>query len=240
MRADNWSICRRTAKIWRIHAALYHAEQPPLVFQPFQPSGVATDIPAAVRRKPGKGELIWCAMPVEMNLSAAPYRVFMNLLRLICPEPGLRTDAARIAEIVVMKDASRLCVSAVRPSNEFDGTLPAFEIRIKAKKASRRVMIHPDESRIPFAYANGWTSFTARALDFLTYTGSKWNNRNTAAEPHCRYRSAAPLRIFTCGSAGASTPRLRPRRRRRFPPWPMCGWSGPRLRLLLCRRRSTP
>ncbi len=149
------------------HVALPYTTQNNRLFASIHsdPPGESTNIPAVIRRKLGKGEVLWCAMPVELDSAAAPRRIFLNLLRLIGMRPRLETSASRIVEIVVMKDEMGLRVSAVRLSDEFDGKLPAFEVNIQSDQAPEKVMLLPDETDIPFEYADGWIRFQARALD---------------------------------------------------------------------------
>ncbi len=131
------------------------------------PPGVDTDIPAVVRRRVGKGEVIWCAMPIEKEPLEAYENILMNLLNMLGLSSRVQTDAPKVVEIVTFEQDGDLRVSEVRLGDEYDGILPACNVRVKTERKPERVLLLPEETEVGFNYADGWTCFEMKELDML-------------------------------------------------------------------------
>jgi len=131
------------------------------------PPGIMTDIPAVIRRKVGKGEVIWSGMVLEKEKPECYEQIFVNLLGVLGLKSRVQTDAPSVAEIVTFEDENRLLVSAARLSDEYRGVFPAFEVRIRTDRAPACVRHLPDEQEVSFSYADGWTAFDVKELGML-------------------------------------------------------------------------
>ncbi len=141
------------------------------------PPGNVTEYPAIIRRDIGKGRVIWCAAPIEKESPEEYERIMMNLLGELGMKPRIRTNASRVVEIVSFEDKERIRVSAVRLSDEFEGKLPAFEVRLKTERRPAEIVLLPDETAVGFEYEHGWTCFKARELDLFDMYEIRLNNR---------------------------------------------------------------
>lgn len=131
------------------------------------PPGVLTDLPAVVTRAFGRGRVIWSAVPIELEKTAAYGRVFMNLLNMAGLKPRVRTNASSTVELVTFREEHLLRISAVRLSGEYEGSLPGFEVQIRTGRAPEKVVLLPEGSAVEFDYADGWTKFRMRELELF-------------------------------------------------------------------------
>lgn len=133
------------------------------------PPGTATDVPMIVRRKLGKGEVIWSALPIESVGFYEYKKIFVNLLRSMIPDfmPSFKSaDAPDDVEITLFDSATDMtvnvcCVTERAVSKKY----PPFTLEIKAEKAPKAVRVLPTEEEIPFTYDNGYIRFASKELD---------------------------------------------------------------------------
>lgn len=77
------------------------------------PPGVATEIPAMLRKKVGKGMVIWSAASFEFDGRRAHKKLLMALVNDCLPNRTLTTTAPRQVEIVTFRNGDETLVSAV-------------------------------------------------------------------------------------------------------------------------------
>lgn len=129
------------------------------------PPGVATDIPAVVRRRLGKGQVIWSALPIEKESIAVYRRILVNLLSQAGLRSSVQSDAPPSVELVTFRDGNTLRVSAVDLSQEESAVaLAPFTVSIRTERNIRSVALLPDGSPIPFEQDGGFLSFRTRQL----------------------------------------------------------------------------
>lgn len=107
------------------------------------PPGTATDIPAVIRAKKGKGTVIWSAAPIE-NDRREPYCRIITAIAGDLIGPGditVTSDAPRQVELVSFRDGGRVYISAVDLMCT-DELIPIreFDIRLRSDKAPVSVM----------------------------------------------------------------------------------------------------
>ena len=130
------------------------------------PPGVMTDWPAVVRRRVGRGEVIWSAQPIEKERQAVYGETLCHLLALMGFESRLHTGAPRIVELTAFEDENAVRVNIARLNSDFEGALPAFSVSLRCGDI-REVVRLPEGERVPFERDGDETRFTARALDLF-------------------------------------------------------------------------
>jgi hypothetical protein len=127
------------------------------------PPGIATQYPGLVIKKYGKGNVIWSAVPLELDNRIQYKRFVMNLLHLfIKPEElTVRADTSANIELVSFRANDGYFVSAVdlKCTEEMVKIRP-IKISVKTRKPAREVISLPDKKPVAFENRNGETSFT--------------------------------------------------------------------------------
>jgi len=134
------------------------------------PPGIATDIPALVRKRVGSGTVIWSAAPIECDDRRAHRRVLRNILDSAVGYNTLtvRSDAPRQVELVTFRREKDMLVSAVDLMCT-DELLPVvnFSVFVRCDKPRRVVKLggmDSADSEIPFEYSDGRVRFTVDGL----------------------------------------------------------------------------
>ncbi len=133
------------------------------------PPGIATDIPALVVRRVGKGTVIWSAAPIEDDTRRAHKRLLMTILRAYAPQPwSLISTAPRQVELVTFRGEGELLISAVDLLCT-DELLPVPSFRVEAactepKRVLRIGGKDGADEEIPFTYADGRVGFAVDGL----------------------------------------------------------------------------
>lgn len=135
------------------------------------PPGRATDIPALLYRKFGKGAVLWCAAPLEWEERRAHRKLFLRLIRnTLDYAPPLESNAPRQVEIVTFRDGETYRFSTVDLRADDERlTLAPFEIRLATGKEPKQVLRlarrnGEDNVAIPFSYRNGILTFSTEPL----------------------------------------------------------------------------
>lgn len=134
------------------------------------PPGIATRTPLVLRKKVGKGEIVWSAIPLESVGIYEFDKIFLNLLMSLLPEyqPSFKSDCSDEIEITLFDDDSyktvNLSVLVERPVSK---VYPPFKLSVKAESAPKAVKLLPNGDEIPYVYENGYVSFETRALDIF-------------------------------------------------------------------------
>jgi hypothetical protein len=134
------------------------------------PPGILTEHPSVVRRKYGKGTVIWSALPIEGDESYHHREITMRILREYLPEceQTVTTTAPMQVELVTFADENAVQVSALDMGvTEERRNIESFEISVATDKCPKRVLLLPDESELAFTYDNGRATFKTRALDIF-------------------------------------------------------------------------
>lgn len=129
------------------------------------PPGALTDHPALIRKKTGKGELIWSAAPLETYPYERTRRVFAHYLSGLAGRPSLETDAPEQVEVVTFRDENEILTSFVYLSDS--ETVPAlapFSVSLDCPWEPESANDLTSGEKIPFGYSDGRISFEVKGL----------------------------------------------------------------------------
>jgi len=133
------------------------------------PPAPPTDEPAVVRHAYGAGQVIYSAAPLEAVDSFE--RVFVNLLRSLCPRFSFGAEAPPVVEVMAFwqPDHDRHLVSALN-FQEQQPNVPVRNARVRVDAAGRQVRavrLLPDETELPFALQDGYVEFEIPEIEVL-------------------------------------------------------------------------
>ena len=93
------------------------------------PPGIRTNRPAVLRRKVGKGTVIYVPAPIEMSRPYLSRRVVARLLKSLAGTPVVRSDAPKMAETLSWEKDGRLYVALLNEQEE-PPVIPINDIRL--------------------------------------------------------------------------------------------------------------
>ena len=134
------------------------------------PPGILTEHPSVVRRRYGKGTVIWSALPIEGEAGYHHGEVTMRILREYLPEceQTVTTTAPMQVELVTFAQENAVQISTVDMGViEERRRIESFEISARTGRAPKRVLLLPDGTDVPFEYADGKVTFRTRELDIF-------------------------------------------------------------------------
>ena len=130
------------------------------------PPGIATDYPLAVRRKIGKGEIIFCGMNLETVTHYEYRQIFLSLLGLFGVPYSIESDAPRQVEITAFHDKKRAVLhTVVMNEDEFSMKIAPFEVRLNVSGMPKRVHAVAADVDIPFVFEDGKVRFECLAFE---------------------------------------------------------------------------
>ena len=132
------------------------------------PPGIATEHPVLMRRKLGKGTVIWSALPIE-EIDMYEYKnIFKNLLFSMLDgyKPSFAGDIPEDIE-ATLYDAGdaytlNLCLVSERP---IAPTYAPFTVKVKTDSKPKSVKLLPNGEEISFTYEDGYVAFKTRELN---------------------------------------------------------------------------
>lgn len=131
------------------------------------PPGRATDYPLAVRRKLGKGEIIFCGMNLETVTQYEYRQIFLSLLDLFGETYSLGSDAPRQVEITAFHDVNRMIVhTVVLNEDEFSMRIAPFSIGLRVDREPKRIRAIAADEEIPFVYRDGVLQMECLAFEY--------------------------------------------------------------------------
>jgi len=123
------------------------------------PPWEVTEIPAIVKRKVGKGTVIWCAAAIEKDDRKAFGNAFLNLINeMTGGDYTVGAKASKNVETVTFRTENAFYLSAVSLSADRDCIYPV-EITVKTERKPVSVRELSGEKEIPFNYADGKVTF---------------------------------------------------------------------------------
>ncbi len=131
------------------------------------PPGIATEHPVVMRRRLGKGTVIWSALPIEAIHICEYQEIFKNLLFSMCDgyEPSFGGNIPEDVEVTLYDTGDvftlNLCMIAERP---IAPVYRPFTVKVKTDRVPKSVKFLPDEEEIPFTYEDGYAVFQTRPL----------------------------------------------------------------------------
>ncbi|GIV20796.1 MAG: hypothetical protein KatS3mg023_2547 [Armatimonadota bacterium] len=138
---------------------------------PWQP----TDNPEIVFHRFGKGCVVYCATPIEMeeNLQG----VFIHLLRRLLPRPTLEVDAHPAVEVTLFHqpERKRYLLSMVNFQHDLPNIpIDGIRIRLRLPCLVTRALLLPEGKPLRFQQRQGEVTFTAPRLHTLAMFGVKY------------------------------------------------------------------
>ncbi len=130
------------------------------------PPGIATEYPAVAFNRYGKGKVLYSAVPIETEEYEEYGAILTNLIKkYLGAEQSLISDAPTSVEIT-RHDGDDFVTLAMAVLDERNISLPIlpFKVRVKTKKAPRKVVLLPEETDVAFEYSDGFVTFEARML----------------------------------------------------------------------------
>lgn len=114
-----------------------------------------TEVPAVIRKKCGKGKIIWCAAALETEDNSVYGDVFKNLISsLIDDEYSVTTDASANVETVTFKDGDKYTVYLTSLSGD-DKCVYPFTVSVKTQKPAVSVIDLETGEETDFEYKDG-------------------------------------------------------------------------------------
>jgi len=137
------------------------------------PPGVPTDYPAIIRKKLGKGTILYSSASIETfaTWSIGHRTVFVRLIRSLINSPlSFKATAPECVEIVQIHkpEQNRYLISAVNFQNEIGlPNIPVNGIVVEVKAKALKVMLLPDEKAVPFTQEGEYTIIRLPELQTL-------------------------------------------------------------------------
>jgi len=140
------------------------------------PPGISTEYPAIVRRRFGKGEVVWVAGPLE-GVDFDPHReLFIKLIKSLVREGfSFEVDAPKSVEVTMFhqEEAGRYIVNFLNFQHELPN-IPIFNIRFGIKtrdKIFSKVVILPEEVPLNFEVRGDYLEVEVPKLDTYLMLG---------------------------------------------------------------------
>lgn len=135
------------------------------------PPGIPTDIPAVIRKRIGKGELIWSALPIESVGIYEYKKIFTSLLRSLISEHNLSFGSPDAPDDVKMTlfyadgyMTLNVCCVTERAANK---TYAPFTVKVRCDSVPSAVKLLPSGADLPFEYEDGYVRFKTKELDIF-------------------------------------------------------------------------
>ncbi len=131
------------------------------------PPGVETNHPGLIVRQYGKGKVIWCAAPLELD-ERVQYKQILQRLLNECVQPQdftLVSNAPKQVELVTFKTEDSYLVHAVdlRCDEELLPVRP-FIVALKLPRKPGKVRYLPDMEPLKYEYARGRVQFSVEGM----------------------------------------------------------------------------
>ena len=130
------------------------------------PPGIRTDLPALVVKPFGKGKVIFSALPFESDTVEISGIICANLAdKLLGKKTLCRTEASPRVELTAYETDECFYVNAVHLTTDTVAeTVSAFDVSFRCERKPSRVELLPDGKNVPFAFADGYVTFTAESM----------------------------------------------------------------------------
>ena len=125
------------------------------------PPGINTDIPALVKTKYGKGNVVWSSCCIESMDIYDHRNIFVNILKYLFDfESILISDAPEDVEFTVYNRENFVQINCVLMNDSYIARKIAdFSIEFKCDRRPKKVVLMPDRTEIPFEYFDNAVSF---------------------------------------------------------------------------------
>ncbi len=131
------------------------------------PPGMATDVPAIIKRDFGKGKVIWSAVPIEDSTNYEYKQILISLLGL--ESLHIHCDADDTTEIVTFKSGDETHINVVELSERYYAKpTRSFLIKVKCDQRPEKVICADNDRIVDFVYENGYVSFKIDEFKIFT------------------------------------------------------------------------
>lgn len=130
------------------------------------PPYIKTDIPAIIKKKFGKGTVIWSALPLENSENYEYKQILLSLLGI--KKPAFICDAEETTEIIEFKNGNKIYVSAVELTDCYNiPKTKGFNLKVLCDKPLEITCIDNDK-KVDFTYNNGYAEFSTDEFKIFT------------------------------------------------------------------------
>lgn len=129
------------------------------------PPGIPTNTPAMLRKKLGKGTVIWSAAAIEYDDRQAHKNLLLSIVNDYLPTHTMETTAPRQVELVTFRDGDEMLVSAVDLlCTEERLPIPPFTVSLHCDKQPTKVTRIGTDEDVAFTWDEGTVRFAVDGL----------------------------------------------------------------------------
>jgi hypothetical protein len=132
------------------------------------PPGRPTRIPAMVKKRYGKGTVVWCAAPIELDERPTFTSTFYRIVDALIPKKDRRLSTTAPSQVEINAydlENGGVQVNAINLGITEDRIkLPAFRVSIKTEKEPKALRSIGTGKTVPFSYKDGTLTFTVKNL----------------------------------------------------------------------------
>ncbi len=131
------------------------------------PPFIKTNIPAIIKKKYGKGNVIWSALPLENSGNYEYKQILLSLLDI--KDPSFKCDAEDTTEIVEFKNGNEIYVSAVELIDKYNiRPTQGFTLEVRCENAPKEIECISNGKKVAFTYENGYVRFSVDNFKIFT------------------------------------------------------------------------
>ncbi len=132
------------------------------------PPGIRTELPAIIRKKVSKGEIIWIAAPLELSTAAHCKECVLALINsLITEDKKFLSNAPTFVELIMWEKDGEKYLGAVNQQTKLP-VYPISGITVTVPEEIEKVCLLSDENKeIPVRYENNKSTFSLPTLDIF-------------------------------------------------------------------------
>jgi hypothetical protein len=136
------------------------------------PPGIATNYPAIIYSKYGKGKVLWVAAPIEKINIDLHQKVFIHLIRELLTKPlKFEVDGPLVVEVTMFYQSNRQrYLVNVFNKQEKAPPVPVNNVKIRIHTGTRqvsRVLLLPDETPLDFTIEGSYVEVTVPELNLF-------------------------------------------------------------------------
>jgi hypothetical protein len=135
------------------------------------PPGKETDLPTIIRKKYGKGEVIWSPIGLEKSDAESNRELFVRLIKSLAKKPLVfESDAPKPVEVIVFYKADESCYTvSVLNAQQQTPPLPVYDTKIRLNIADKvsAVRLLPEREAMDFEQDNEGITFVLPMLEIF-------------------------------------------------------------------------
>ena len=135
------------------------------------PPGKETDLPTIIRKKYGKGEVVWSPIGLEKSDAESNRELFVRLIKSLAKKPLIfESDAPKPVEVIVFYKADESCYTvSVLNAQQQTPPLPVYDTKIRLNIADKvsAVRLLPEREAMDFEQDNEGITFILPMLEIF-------------------------------------------------------------------------